>query len=212
MALVTLGGGLKRKEKLSGRMADVLSHLYLVSAALKQFEDRGRPAGDLPLLRWACETSLLKIQEGFDGLFRNLPSRPAAWLLRLLVFPSGRRQAGPSDALGHQVAALLLEPSAARDRLTAGLFLPGDVREPLRRMEEALRKVIAAEPLEKQLWAAVAAGRIAAGGDDQMLDEGLRAGVLSGEEGRVLREALEARREAVKVDDFPQVRQTKPKE
>ncbi len=70
-------------------MADILSHLYLVSAALKQFEDQGRPAGDLPLLRWSCETSLLKIQESFDGLFRNLPSRPAAWLLRRLVFPAG---------------------------------------------------------------------------------------------------------------------------
>ena len=214
VALMTLGGGLKRKEKLSGRMADVLSHLYLVSAALKQFEDRGRPAGDLPLLRWSCETSLLKLQEGFDGLFRNLPSRPAAWLLRLLVFPAGRWETGPSDVLGHQVAALLLEPSAARDRLTAGLFLPGDVREPLRRMEETLRKVIAAEPVEKKLWAAAAAGAgLTPGGtDDQALAEGLRLGVITGEEGKLLREALEARREAVKVDDFPQVRQPRPKE
>jgi len=212
VALATLGGTLKRKEKLSGRMADVLSHLYLISAALKQFEDRGRPAGDLPLLRWSCETSLLKIQEGFDGLFRNLPSRPAAWLLRALVFPSGRDQRGPGDGLGHQVAALLLEPSAARDRLTAGLFLPGDVREPLRRMEETLRMVLAAEPVEKKLWAGASAGLIAVGGDDQMLADGLKAGVITGEEGKLLREALEARREAVKVDDFPQVRQPRPKE
>ena len=89
VALLTLGGALKRKEKISGRMADILSHLYLVSAALKQFEDRGRPAADLPLLRWSCETSLRSVQESFDGLFRNLPSRPAAWLLRRLVFPTG---------------------------------------------------------------------------------------------------------------------------
>jgi acyl-CoA dehydrogenase len=212
VALATLGGALKRKEKLSGRMADVLSHLYLMSAALKQFEDRGRPAGDLPLLRWSCETSLLKLQEAFDGVLRNLPNRPAAWLLRMLVFPLGLDQKGPADTVGHQVATLLLEPSAARDRLTAGLFLPADVREPLRRMEEALRKVLAAEPVEKKLWAAAGAGMIPAGGDDAMLAAGMQAGAITVEEGRLLREALDARREAVKVDDFPQVRQTRPKE
>jgi acyl-CoA dehydrogenase len=212
VALLTLGGSLKRKEKLSGRMADILSHLYLVSAALKQFEDHGRPAGDLPLLRWSCETSLLKIQDSFDGLFRNLPSRPAAWLLRRLVFPTGRRLAGPSDALGHQAAALLLEPSAARDRLTHGIFTPMDGREPLKRMEETLRLVIAAEPVEKKLGAAAAARVIRPGSDGQMLLDGLSAGVITVEEGKLLREALEARREVVKVDDFPQVRQPRTKE
>jgi acyl-CoA dehydrogenase len=212
VALLTLGGGLKRKEKLSGRMADILSNLYLISAALKQFEDHGRPAGDLPLLRWSCETSLLKIQESFDGLFRNLPSRPAAWLLRRLVFPIGRHQSGPSDRLGHQAAALLLEPSAARDRLTSGIFMPMDSREALKRMEETLTKVIAAEPVEKKLWAGVAAKAIRAGGDAQMLADGLGAGVITAEEGRTLRAALEARKEAVKVDDFPQVRQPRTKE
>jgi acyl-CoA dehydrogenase len=212
LALLTLGGALKRKEKISGRMADILSHLYLVSAALKQFEDRGRPAADLPLLRWGCETSLRSVQESFDGLFRNLPSRPAAWLLRHLVFPTGMGHAGPSDALGHQAAAVLLEPSPARDRLTAGIFLPMDAREPLKQLEETLRKVIAAEPVERKLWAGAAAGRIRAGSDGQMLADGLKSGVITAEEGKVLRAALEARREAVKVDDFPQVRQPRTKE
>ena len=212
LALVTLGGGLKRKEKLSGRLADILSHLYLISAALKQFEDHGRPAGEIPLLRWSCETSLVKIEESFDGLFRNLPSRPAAWLLRRLVFPAGRRMKGPSDRLGHQAAALLLEPSAARDRLTAGIFLPMDGREPLKRLEETLTKVIAAEPVERKLSAAVSARKLRAGSEGQMLADGLNAGVITAEEGKLLREALEARREAVRVDDFPQVRQPRTKE
>ena len=209
LSLVTLGGGLKRKEKLSGRMADILSNLYLLSAALKQFEDRGRPAGDVPLLRWACETGLLKIQESFDGLFQNLPSRPVAWLLRFLVFPTGRSFAGPSDGQGHRAAAMLLEPSAARDRLTAGLFQAMDDREPLGRLEDGLRKVIAAEPVEKKLWAAVGAGRLEAGTDAQMHAEALKAGLITESEGRLLGLALDARREVTKVDDFPQVRQAK---
>jgi acyl-CoA dehydrogenase len=212
VALVTLGGALKRREKLSGRMADILGHLYLLSAALKQFEDRGRPAGDLPLLRWGCEACLLKVEESFAGVFRNLPNRPAAWLLRALVFPTGRSWAGPSDALGQRAAAVLLEPSAARDRLTAGIFVPMDGREPLRHLEETLRKVIAAEPVEKRLWAAAGAGRLRPGPEAQLAAEGVQAGVITAEEGRLFREALEARREAVKVDDFPQVRRSRAKE
>ncbi len=209
LALLTLGGGLKRKEKLSGRCADILSNLYLVSACLKQFEDRGRPSGELPLLRWACEESFLRIEEAFDGLFRNLPSRPAAWFLRWALFPTGRHATGPSDQLGHQVAALLLEPSPVRDRLTAGVFVPMDSRQPVGRLEETLRKVIAAEPVERKLQVAAARGLIQAGSDDRMLADGMKAGILTGPEGEALRLALEARREVIKVDDFPRVRQPK---
>lgn len=209
IALLTLGGGLKRKEKLSGRCADILSNLYLVSACLKQFEDRGRPAGEWPLLRWACEDGFQKIEEAFDGLFRNLPNRPAAWMLRWLTFPTGRHCEGPSDQLGHQLAEILLEPSAVRDRLTAGAFVPMDPREPVGRLEDALRKVIAAEPVEKKLWAAVGKGALAAGPDDGMLADGIKAGILTGPEGETLRRALEARREAIRVDDFPRIGQPK---
>jgi acyl-CoA dehydrogenase len=209
IALLTLGGGLKRREKLSGRMADVLSNLYLASAALKQFEDRGRPATDLPLLRWACEGCLFRIEESLAGLCRNLPNRPAAWLLRILVLPLGRAHPGPSDALGHEVAVVLLEPSPARDRLTAGIFLPMDGKEPLGRLEDALRKVIAAEPLERKLGQAVAAGRIPGGSDARMVADGLRSGLLSAAEGEVLFQAAEARREVIRVDDFPPVVQPK---
>lgn len=209
MALLTLGGGLKRKEKLSGRCADILSNLYLVSACLKQFEDRGRPAGEWPLLRWACEDGFQKIEEAFDGLFRNLPSRPAAWLLRGLIFPTGRHAKGPSDHLGHRLASILIEPSAVRDRLTAGAFVPMDPREPVGRLEDALRKVIAAEPVEKKLWAAVGKGLLAAGPDDALLAAGIKAGILTGPEGDTLRRALEARREAIRVDDFTRIGQPK---
>ena len=210
LALATLGGGLKRKEKLSGRCADILSHLYLVSACLKQFEDRGRPAGEWPLLRWACEESFLRIEEAFHGLFLNLPNRPVAWALRRVVFPTGRHCKGPSDQLGHQVAALLLEPSPVRDRLTSGAFLPMDTREPLGRLEDALRKTLAAEPVERKLWAAAGKGLIKVGPDEGMLAEGIRAGILTGPEGEALRQALEARREVIKVDDFPRVGSPKP--
>ena len=207
IALLTLGGNLKRKEKLSGRCADILSHLYLVSACLKQFEDRGRPASEWPLLRWACEDSFLQIETAFDGLLRNLPSRPAAWMLRGLVFPTGRHRRGPSDRLSQKVAGILLAPSATRDRLASGAFLPMDPREPVGRLEDALRKAIAAEPLERKLGVAAGQGQLEPASEAQMVEAGLQAGVLTRPEAEILRAALEARREVIRVDDFTRVGQ-----
>jgi len=182
LALLTLGGGLKRKEKLSGRLADILSHLYLVSSTLWSFQQRGHPREEEALLDWVCLDAFTRIEASFDGLLRNLPSRPTAWLLRGLAFPLGRRAAPPSDALGHRVASLLLEPSALRDRLTSGLYIPDEVPEPMARLEEALRLAAAAEPLERKLKQGAA---------------------LEGAEAALLEQALRIRREAIQVDDFP---------
>jgi acyl-CoA dehydrogenase len=203
VTLLTLGGTLKRREKLSGRLADILRHLYLASAVLKQFEDRQWPADELPLVRWGCEESLRHIQEGFTGIIHNLPFRPAAWLLRLVIFPLGRPFAGPSDRVGQQIAAILLEPSPLRDRLTAGLFIPEDPADPLARLEDALAKVIAAEPVEQKLREAVKAGKLRKGTDGEVVAAGVEAGIITGDEADLLRQALEARSAATRVDDFP---------
>ena len=203
VTLLTLGGTLKRREKLSGRLADILGHLYLISAILKRFEDRDWPVSELPLVKWGCEDSLLKIQESFTGLLRNLPFRPAAWFLRLCIFPLGRPFSGPGDSLGHRVADILLEPSSVRDQLTAGIFLPKEPDEPLGRLEDALVKVIAAEPVEQKLRDAIRDGRIRAGTEVDTLEAGLIAGIITSDEAERMQLALEARREVIRVDDFP---------
>src|SRR5512133_3955873 len=203
LSMITIGSGLKRREKLSGRLADILSHLYLVSAAIKQFEDHGRPADELPLLEWACATSFQAIGIAFEGFLANFPNRPAALLLRLLAFPLGLPHYAPSDRLGHQVAALLLAPSVLRDRLTAGIYTPTGLDEPLGRLDDALAKVIAAEPVERTLREAVKSKKIAAAGDEQMLAEGVQTGVITAAEAELVATSLAARREVIQVDDFP---------
>jgi acyl-CoA dehydrogenase len=203
LALLTLGGELKRREKISGRLADILSHLYLISTVLKQFDDRGWPREELPLAEWGCEESLHAIQESFTGLLQNLPFRPAAWLLRLIVFPLGRHFPGPSDRLGHEAAALLLEPSPLRDRLTAGLFVSTDPTDRLCLLEDALEKVIASEPPERALRDAVNRGRLTRGGDEALMQEGVAAGIITADEAELVRIARAARAEVIRVDDFP---------
>lgn len=203
MSMITIGSALKRKEKLSGRLADILANLYLVSAVLKQHAERGYPADEQPLVEWACSEGFRAAQEAFAGLFRNFPNRPLAWGLRLLTFPFGYSYSGPSDQLGHRVAALLLTPSHVRDLVTNGIFLPYSPDEPLGRQEDALVKVIVAEPLERKLREALKAGRLTAGSDEQLLEQGLLKGVISVVEKELIQEAMAARKEVIRVDDFP---------
>ena len=163
LAMLSLGSKLKFRQKLSGRFADALSWMYLGLCALRRFEVEGRPAEDLPLVRWAAEHSLDRIQTAFEGICRNFegPLGPlvrtfGARLVRLA--PLGHP---PSDRLGGQAAVTLRAPGAQRDRLTADLFLPSDPEEALGRLERAFELVAAAEasPGDAEKVRAAAAAR-----------------------------------------------------
>ncbi|MEX0900430.1 MAG: acyl-CoA dehydrogenase [Gammaproteobacteria bacterium] len=201
VTLALLGGELKRREKLSARFGDVLSHLYLSSAALKRFEDQGRPSEDRPLLDWALRDSLFKMQLAIEDILRNFPVRWLGVALRLVVFPLGRPYAPPSDRLGHAVARLLLEPSLARDRLTAGVYLPDDAGDPVGLMDAALVAVIAAEPIERKLEKGLKV-RLHPATMEPEIERGLGAGVIDADEAAVLREALALTTRAIAVDEF----------
>ena len=202
VAMSTLGGDLKRKEKLSGRLADMLSQLYLISATLKRFHDQGRPAEDLPLLQWACDDSLYQLQESLRGLLRNLPQQPLAAVLKFIIMPWGKSYHMPTDRLGHKAATVLLRPSATRDRLTDGIFVPTDRSEQLARIEYALTTVIAAEEVDRMLRSAIKTGKVPKLKDDALIDAGLAAGIIDQGEADIVREAVRARRDVIMVDDF----------
>jgi len=203
IAMLVLGGSLKRREKLSGRLADILSQLYLASAVLKRFEDQRCPMEDLPLVHWCCQHALHLMQDSLAEFYRNLPVRPVAGMLRLLAFPLGQRFRGPSDTLGREVAALVLAPSAARDRLTRGIYLSANDGEATGRIDHALEQVVAVAALERKLQDAVRQGKIQPGSEEQLLDQAAEAGILDAQQAARYRSALAARREVIQVDDFP---------
>ncbi len=207
VAMFALGGALKRRERLSARLGDILSNLYLASAALKRYEDDARPAEDLPLLDWSVQDALNRIEEAFYGLFQNLPGRLLAWALRGVIFPFifpyGREFPPPRDELGHRVVGLLLEPSAVRERLTRGVFIPGDEREPVAVLEAALRAVIAAEPIGARIRDARERGLIQGRFADEIVDEAVAKGVISPGDKAVMERARALRRQVIMVDDFP---------
>ena len=202
VSMLVLGGALKRREKISGRLGDVLSYLYLCSATLKRFEDEGRQADDLPLLHWAMQDALYKIQIALDGVLQNFPNRFAALILRALTFPLGKCLAPPSDHLGHQVAALLLQPGAARDRLTDGMHLPKDESSPVGALEAALHSMLACEPLQAKLEEAHKMGKIKALEELQRIAEARDNGIISAEQALHLERDYALRRIVIMVDDF----------
>ncbi len=201
-SMLLLGGKLKFKEKLSGRLGDVLSHLYIASAMLKRYEDEGRPATEQPLLAYAFHDSAFKIERALSGALRNFPIRPAAWLMWMLVFPWGRRAQEPSDRLGRRAAALLMSPCDARDRLADGIFLTPCANNPAGRINASLAKVILAEPVERKFLKALKNSDIEALEFKDQLDEGVREGWITAEEKVQLEELRELTWDAISVDDF----------
>ena len=202
MTLLMLGGELKRKEKLSGRFADAMIYMYVCSAALKRHEDAGRPAEDLPLVEWSVRYSLFRVQQALDQILRNFPVTWIGIALRWLVFPLGRSFRYPNDRTGREVARLLLEPSAARDRLTAGIYVDDRPDDVTGRMEHALELALQAEPIEQRLRKR-RIEKPALLDHDDWLDQLVRDEVIDSAEARTLRAWEAARQAAIAVDRFP---------
>jgi len=191
MALLTLGGALKRKEMLSARFGDILSEMYLLSAVLKRWEDEGRQPADLAVLQWCMASGLRTIENRFAEVLANLPNRFVAVVLKFLIQPLGARVLGPSDALVHRCAEMILEPSAARDRLTPELARIDDDGG-VARLEAAFLQVTAANSIARRLRAA------------RLRDakDAVRQGVITQADADQLAAAHEAVAKVIEVDDF----------
>jgi len=203
VAMLSLGGYLKKKESLSARLGDVLSCMYLASMVLKHYENQGRHEDDLPLVEWACRTLLYKAQEQLHTFLRNFPNRPLAALMRLFIFPRGQTYHAPADRLAHQLAGQVLHPTQTRDRLTHGVYRIVEPGNPLGMLQEALVLADSAEPLEKRVRVeGVKTGRITALELPGQVREALAAGILSETEAATLLDYDRRVMDIVKVDDF----------
>ena len=203
VAMLFLGGDLKRREKLSARLGDILSQLYIASTVLKRYEDDGRPRVDLPLAKWALEDCLNRIQDAFYGVFENFPSRVAGWMLRMAVFPLGKSFTAPRDYLGHQIAKLLLEASPTRERLTSNVFMPRHEDDPVGRLELAMQAAPAGEATEAKIRSAMRAGVIAGLTEQARIAASVDKGIISAPEAAQFQRFSELRRGCIMVDDFP---------
>ncbi|MFZ6039358.1 acyl-CoA dehydrogenase FadE [Vibrio natriegens] len=201
ISMAVLGGSLKRKERLSARLGDILSQLYLSSAALKRFEQDGRPVEDLPLVHWALQDSLKQAETAVDEFLANFPNKAIARTLRVLIMPFGRVRKAPSDKLDSKVARILQTPSATRSRIGRGQYLAPTEHNPAGKIELALSVILQAEPVFDKVCKAQGKRRPFLR-LDMIAEEGLAQGIISQEEAELLREAEQHRLDTINVDDF----------
>jgi acyl-CoA dehydrogenase len=190
VSMIVLGGALKRKEMLSARLGDILSELYLTTASLKRFEDTGRPAEDLPLVHYACQSSLHEAETALNEVLRNFPNPLVAWVLRAQLQPMGIRCKKPKDRLTTMVSNTISEPTAARDRLSQGIYVGEGT--PLHMVDKAMRLMVELDPIKQKMRKA----RI------RTAQEAREKGIISDNEAARMAEALEVVQEVVRVDDF----------
>jgi acyl-CoA dehydrogenase len=207
IALGSYGGGLKMKEKLTGRFADILSWMYLGTAVLRRFEAEGRPKEDEAFLNWSMQYSFARIQEAFDGIYRHMDVPVFGWFFKgpmlwwSRINPIGSM---PSDKLGSQVARAMQIPGAHRDRLTDGVYLPdpSDMNEPLSVLEHAFRLSVQSESVARKIRDGVKSGRLPKDIPSRLVSKAVEAGVITREEADLVAKTEKARSEAVAVDSF----------
>jgi acyl-CoA dehydrogenase len=203
IAMLALGGYLKKKESLSARLGDVLSMMYLASMVLKHHENQGREADDLPLVEWACRALLYRAQEQLHLFLRNFPNRPLASLMRLLIFPRGLTYFAPNDRLGRNIAELIMSPSATRERISRHIYKTQAANNPLGLLQEAVILSTMAESLEKRVRVdGIKTGRIMALDVPGQISQAVALNILNEAEGAVLRDYDAMVSRLIAVDDF----------
>jgi acyl-CoA dehydrogenase len=203
VAMLSLGGYLKKKENLSARLGDVLSSMYLASMVLKHYENQGRQQTDLPLVEYGCRLLLYQAQEQLHSFLRNFPVRWLATLMRIVIFPRGLTYSAPSDRLNPQIAELVMNPGEPRERLCHYVYRTLEPRNHLGLVQQAMELAIAAEPLEKRIRVeGVKTGRVQALDLPGQIREALATGIIDEDEAAQLREYDRKVMDIIHVDDF----------
>ena len=205
LALGSYGGGLKLREKITGRYADVLSWMYLATATLHRFEAEGRNKEHQPYAEWALQYAFAQIQEAFDGIYENIEIPVLRPLFRgpIKVWHRFNSLGGmPDDNLGRTLAQGLCVPGQLRDDLTSGVYLPKDPQEALGRYEHTLKLVTEANGVYHKIVKAMKAKKLPRGKPDRLVKKALEANVITKEDFDLVQAAEAARDDAIQVDSF----------
>ncbi|MNH51813.1 Acyl-coenzyme A dehydrogenase [compost metagenome] len=208
LSMATVGGALKRKGAMTGRMGDILSQLFILSSVLKRFEDEGRPSEDLPFVHWAAQDALARAGTAWRDLLANHPNRGAALFLKLVGAPFGLKASGPDDACAAAIAGLIQQHGPARDRLVAGSWTARIEVDPIAATLVAFDLYPQVEAIERRLKDAIRSGRIARAPQNLTLLNGWAAraeelDLISADERAVIARFAAYADQAIQVDDFP---------
>lgn len=205
VAMGVLGGSLKMKEKITGRFADILAHMYIATSILRRFEAEGRKEEDLPFVHYNLKMCMAEIQKGFDGLFDNLKIPGLRWFFKGWLGAWSRINSigsQASDGWSHAIASAMMKDGGVRDRLTDGIYLPTDRTQALGRLDYAFSVSLKAEAAEKKIKKAIHAGTLPKKKTNLLFEEARSKNVITEDEFKLLQEADAVRYDAILVDDF----------
>jgi len=202
-SMLLLGGGLKRRERLSARLGDVLSQLYMACAVLKYYEDHGQQESDLAYVQWNVENAMFESQVAFYGFFENLRNRPVAWILKLITFPFGRQYKQPNDNLSEDIVEEMLSDNELRTRLTKSVYIGDKEDEPGFIIEDAFTKLAETREISLAIRKARKSGEIKPSHDpEDIAKQAVKAKICTKKEANAYLAAEKARYNAIQVDDF----------
>lgn len=199
LSLICLGGELKRKERLSARLADAMSYLYMAMAALRLYKQNDANEDQTLHARWAVSYCLYHSQKAMIAFCNNFPSRTIGIMARLLVFPFGQTMPYPTDKLDHKLARLMTRNNQYRDSIKKSMYLSGDSTQPMDKMEEALQLLIQHADLYPKVSDL---RRYSFGALKVKLAEKVGKGDITQEEMDALVAVERARWDAIQVDEF----------
>ena len=199
LSLIYLGGDLKRKERLSARLADGLSYLYMAMAALRHCQKNDGHADQQLHAKWAVAYCFYHAQKSMMAFCQNFPLRGLGIVMRLLAFPWGQSMRYPSDKLDHQLAQVMTQNNHYRDEMMTSIYLSGDPRQPVDKMEHALQLILKSADSYKKISDLK---RQPLSGLKEKLLEKVASGVLTQGEMNALLTVEKARWDAMQVDEF----------
>ena len=202
ITIALLGGGMKKKQKITGRLADSLSELYYMSAMLKRYEDDGQPREQREILEYAMQNALYRMQQVMAELTHNFPVPFVGFVLRRILFPFGNRSRRASDQLGKAIVQKVITPGEVRDQLTRHIYISNEVDDAMGILEVALQEAIKIEPVEKKLEKAIRDGKLNRYHGNDWIEEAARLDILSQSEASDYRYYNELLTKVIAVDQF----------
>jgi acyl-CoA dehydrogenase len=205
VAMGTLGGELKSKQKITGRFADILGNMYMATSVLRRFEADGRKEDDLPVVHMMMKQFMADIQKSFDGIFDNLKIPGFRWFMKGWIGAWSRINSmgsQASDGWSHHISTRVMYNDDHRNRLTDGIYLPQEQGEQMYRLENARVIVMKADAAEKKIRKAIREKVLPKKKVHELFEEAKLKNIITDDELKLLRESDQVRYDAILVDDF----------
>jgi len=202
VALIILGGELKRKERLSARLGDVMSYLYMACSSLKYFKDNNERVSDEVFLTWTLDHCLFNAQTALLEVLDNFPNKVIAKMLKAVLFPYGKPYKKPSDKLEADLVHSLVSNSETREVFRSMCYVPDDYNDIAGRIETTFKAVLQTAPIKAKIYKAVRAKQLPKASAKDLVKRALELEIITSDEFEAVTQSAKYVNEVIQVDEF----------